>query len=198
MRRILRHNPSPAMVVAIIALVVAIGGSAYAATQINGALIKKNSEPGDRIKKNTYVADATFAKTARDANTVGSKRVKQFFFKGRASSGGGAALSIDGIVVKAGCDSSGNPTATVENDSGVGAEVRGLVNNSMAPPSFGAITASSLKSADNILSTFVNGSGHFTVARSDGVVVSVLYSFDNPDTFHGQHVCTVNGSAIAS
>jgi hypothetical protein len=45
--------PSPAMVVALLALFVAMGGSVYAASQINGTTIKKNSLPGNRIKKDS-------------------------------------------------------------------------------------------------------------------------------------------------
>jgi hypothetical protein len=72
MRSAVRKRPSPAMVVALIALFVALGGGAYAASQINGALIKKNSEPGNRIKKNTFVAKATFATNANHATSAGS------------------------------------------------------------------------------------------------------------------------------
>ncbi len=34
MRRLIKHHPSPAMVVALIALVIAIAGSAYAAVAL--------------------------------------------------------------------------------------------------------------------------------------------------------------------
>lgn len=47
-RRIPR--PSPAMIVAIVALFVAMGGTVYAASTINGKAIKKNSLPGNRVK----------------------------------------------------------------------------------------------------------------------------------------------------
>ena len=45
--------PSPAMLVALLALCVALGGTVYAADQINGKEIKKGSEPGNRLKKDT-------------------------------------------------------------------------------------------------------------------------------------------------
>ncbi|MBS1879447.1 MAG: hypothetical protein JST31_08040 [Actinobacteria bacterium] len=52
MRKLLRHRPSPALVVAVIALVVALGGTAYAA-QINGNSIVKHSIGAGKIKHKT-------------------------------------------------------------------------------------------------------------------------------------------------
>jgi len=47
------RRPSPAMIMALIALFVAFGGTVYAGTKISGKTIRKNSEPGNRIKKDT-------------------------------------------------------------------------------------------------------------------------------------------------
>ncbi|MEO8106712.1 MAG: hypothetical protein ABI720_05280 [Actinomycetes bacterium] len=51
MKSILQHRPSPAMVVAVIALVVAMGGTAVAGSLINGADIKKNTVTGKQVKE---------------------------------------------------------------------------------------------------------------------------------------------------
>ena len=48
---------SYANVVATLALFVALGGGAYAATQINGRAISKNSIPGNRLNKHTVAGD---------------------------------------------------------------------------------------------------------------------------------------------
>ena len=53
MRRLQRMRPSPAMVVAVIALVVALAGTAYAAQTINGGSIKKQTIGGGKLKKKT-------------------------------------------------------------------------------------------------------------------------------------------------
>src|SRR5262249_7485823 len=45
--------PSPAMVVAIVALVVALAGTAYAAQHINGGAIKKQTIGGGKLKHKT-------------------------------------------------------------------------------------------------------------------------------------------------
>ncbi|MGB7684557.1 MAG: hypothetical protein WBL45_02095 [Solirubrobacterales bacterium] len=48
-----KGRPSPAMVVAIIALVTALAGTAYAAQTINGGAIKKQTIGGGKLKKKT-------------------------------------------------------------------------------------------------------------------------------------------------
>jgi hypothetical protein len=72
-RRIPR--PSPAMVVAILALFVAMGGTVYAASTISGKAVKKNSLPGNRIKKKTVTGNRlknnTVTGTQVDEATLG-------------------------------------------------------------------------------------------------------------------------------
>ena len=66
--------PSPAMVVACLAMIAAVGGSAYAASKINGKDIKSNTVTGKQIKESTVknVASAKKAKTAKSARTADS------------------------------------------------------------------------------------------------------------------------------
>jgi hypothetical protein len=47
------RRPSAAMVVAVIALIVALAGTAYAAKTINGALIQKGTVTAGKVKKKT-------------------------------------------------------------------------------------------------------------------------------------------------
>lgn len=51
MKRLLRHRPSPAMIVALVALFVAMGGGAYAAIKL-----PKNSVGSKQIKKNAVTS----------------------------------------------------------------------------------------------------------------------------------------------
>ena len=53
MRILGRLRPSPAMVVALIALVTALAGTAYAAQTINGGAIKKQTIGGGKLKQDT-------------------------------------------------------------------------------------------------------------------------------------------------
>lgn len=53
MSNIWSRRPSPAMVVAVIALIVALAGTAYAAQRINGGAIVKQSIGGGKLKQKT-------------------------------------------------------------------------------------------------------------------------------------------------
>jgi hypothetical protein len=48
-----KTRPSPAMVVAVVALIAALAGTAYAAQTINGGAIKKQTIGGGKLKKKT-------------------------------------------------------------------------------------------------------------------------------------------------
>jgi hypothetical protein len=88
------RRPSPALIVAILALFVALGGTVYAASSINGKLVKKNSLPGNRIKKNTVtgtqvkesslgqVPSAVSAETAKTATTANPAAYAHIFGNG--------------------------------------------------------------------------------------------------------------------
>jgi hypothetical protein len=53
MKRLMRRRPSPAMLVSVIALIVALGGTAIAAQNINGGAIKKQTIGGGKLKQKT-------------------------------------------------------------------------------------------------------------------------------------------------
>jgi hypothetical protein len=53
MSKLSRLGPSPALVISIVALIVALAGTAYAAGRINGGSIVKQSIGGGKLKKNT-------------------------------------------------------------------------------------------------------------------------------------------------
>jgi hypothetical protein len=53
MRMLKNRMPSPAMVVALVALAVALAGTAYAAQTINGGAIKKQTIGGGKLKHKT-------------------------------------------------------------------------------------------------------------------------------------------------
>jgi hypothetical protein len=53
LQKLKRRRPSPAMIVALVALVAALGGTAYAAGRINGNAIVKHSIGGGKLKKKT-------------------------------------------------------------------------------------------------------------------------------------------------
>jgi hypothetical protein len=78
MNRILRRMPSPAMIVALVALFVALGGSAYALV-ITGGDVKNGSLTGKDLRKNTLtgtqIRESKVGKVpkAKMADRVGNK-----------------------------------------------------------------------------------------------------------------------------
>jgi hypothetical protein len=78
--RIIRRRPSPAMVVAIIALFVALGGPAQARKLLDGKLLRKGSVTSRAIKDHSIAkadlsASAVRALTATPARSVGSSQL---------------------------------------------------------------------------------------------------------------------------
>jgi hypothetical protein len=53
MSKLKKRRPSPAMVVAVVALIAALGGTAYAAQRINGGSIIKQTIGGGKLKQKT-------------------------------------------------------------------------------------------------------------------------------------------------
>jgi hypothetical protein len=105
------RRPSPAMIIALLALFVAFGGTVYAGTKISGKTIRKNSEPGNRIKK----------------DTVTGKQVKESTLGivplATSATSAGSASSANPIAF---AQVSANGTVTASNSKGV---VQGNVTN---------------------------------------------------------------------
>src|SRR5918997_1732205 len=66
------RRPSPSMVLSLIALFVALGGTSYAAVKINGKNIKQNTVTGKQVKERSLakVPKAKAADTAASATTA--------------------------------------------------------------------------------------------------------------------------------
>jgi hypothetical protein len=113
MNRILRRMPSPAMIVALIALFIALGGSAYALV-ITGGDVKNGSLTGKDLRKNTLtgtqIRESKVGKVpkAKMADRVGNKTAagvttRAFFAAQKAPKGfTGADTLIGKITLPAG------------------------------------------------------------------------------------------------
>jgi hypothetical protein len=78
MSKLSRTRPSPALIVAVIALIVALAGSAYAAQRINGGSIIKQSIGGGKLKKNTL--SGFQIKTSKLGTVPAAKRATNVFW----------------------------------------------------------------------------------------------------------------------
>lgn len=101
------RRPSPALAIAVLALVVALGGSAYAVRQINGSTIKVRSIPGDRIRNNaltgTQINEARLGRVNEARNATSSK------FALRASAADSAANALNAGSARSADTLAGSP-----------------------------------------------------------------------------------------
>jgi hypothetical protein len=80
-------RPSPALVVAVVALFMALGGTSYAALKITGSNVVNRSLGGNEMKKNTLDGDEIkesalgIVPKAADADTVGGQPAAAFMAK---------------------------------------------------------------------------------------------------------------------
>lgn len=89
-------RPSPATVIAVIALFVAIGGTSYAAVKINGKNIENRSIPGKKLKNGAV----TGKQVKRDS--LGARQIKESSLKtvarARAAASATRAVTADAAV----------------------------------------------------------------------------------------------------
>jgi hypothetical protein len=107
MRFLRLRRPSPALAIAVLALVVALGGSAYAVRQINGATIRIRSIPGNRIANNaltgTQINEARLGRVNEARNATNSK------FALRASAADSAANALNSGSARSADTLAGSP-----------------------------------------------------------------------------------------
>jgi hypothetical protein len=106
-------RPSPATLISVLALFVALGGTGYAAVKINGKNIKNNSIAGKKVKRNTLgsreineeklreIREAEFADAAGNASSLGGKGATSYLAyggpvpSGRTITGGWSCQEFD-------------------------------------------------------------------------------------------------------
>jgi len=154
MHRLRLHKPSPAFAVAILALMVALGGTAVAkfGPFKGDKIIKKSSLSGNRLKNNSVNGKklklSTVGKvpSAANADTVGGVAVKKFGRTLPAGTGATPLASVAGVTINGACSAGGTATIAATKDAG-------------APTTAFNFTSSSTGANNN---TFTNGSSVFT------------------------------------
>jgi hypothetical protein len=214
-------RPSPALAVALLALFVAIGGTAYAATTINGSTITDHSVGGVKMINDTLggtqikesaLAAVPNATHATNASTVGNNTVRKVLYApSTASTTPTTILHLGGLVLTATC-SNGDVevvmTSTVNHahlssemwNSAGGGSPDGLHHSDFGPQS-----ASHLESLGD---GNAYGETSFTYTRGNGIIVSGQLSFDssdlNPlhpgdgDIFNHNAKCLVSGFVMST
>lgn len=120
MKTLSRLRPSPAMVVALVALVTALAGTAYAAQSINGGSIKKQTIGAGKLKKHTLtgfqinnnklgtvpfakVATHTFWAVVHNPNSPGNAVLARASGPGITAAEGGGAVTVTFPFNVSGC-----------------------------------------------------------------------------------------------
>jgi hypothetical protein len=176
--------PSPALVISLIALSLALGGTAIAA----GTAVYLTKASGTRLVR--HLAPTL---SVKNANTVGGKQVKQFFVKETSSTSATTLLSVDGITLKGACDPIVDPYLTVENDSGQNAMLGGYSSSGGGQN----LTVTHLTTTPVDLTGGSNGGGTLTAML--GNYKSVTIQFAGTGTLGSDlSGCYFSGTVIAS
>jgi hypothetical protein len=151
MKELWKRHPSPAMVVAVIALIVALAGTAYAAQQINGNLIEKQSIGGGKLKKRTLtgfqintnklgtvsfakVATHTFWAVVHNPASPGNAVLARASGPGITATEGGGAVTVTFPFNVTGC-----ANVAARNNAGTATPTAGYAQTNGSPASANAI-----------------------------------------------------------
>jgi hypothetical protein len=108
------RRPSPAFIIAVVALFVALGGTAFAVSSINGNLLKNRSVAGVKLEKHTItgtevnlnklgkVPSASNASTLGGIGPTGFVRASKFFSSGLVQLNPGTGHSTQSVLIKDG------------------------------------------------------------------------------------------------
>jgi hypothetical protein len=151
MNKLRSKRPSPAMVVAVIALIAALTGTAYAAQRINGGAIVKQSIGGGKLKKKTLtgfqintnklgtvpfakVATHTFWAVVHNPASPGNAALARASGPGITATEGGGAVSVAFPVNVTGC-----ADLAARNNAGTATPQAGYAQTNTSPSNPNAI-----------------------------------------------------------
>jgi len=203
-------RPSPALILATLALVVALGGTAYAVTKIDGSALVDHSVSGRKMINDTLtgtqIKESSLGKVphAGDAGTVSGLTVRKVFYAPASTSGSATKLfSLGGLTVKGACVA-GPMVQILASTAFTHAHLTSVMWNSaggggadgLHVPDFSAQTVDLTDSNDW-------GETTFTYTRSGGVVVSGELSFEdsgniNGNIFNHTRACLISGFVTSS
>jgi hypothetical protein len=218
--------PSPAFVVSLIALFVALGGTTYAATSlptnsVGAKQLRKNAVTSPKIKAHAvsaskinthgltvpnavHAATAGSATKATDATTVGGQTVQLIQWKAPPSTASQTIFSAQGLTITGSCDASSNITVDAAGSTAQNAELRieGNVGGTDFWQNFHLFSDTSTVSLVQTDGAQHEGAGQLVYATVDGHVVTLSYGFDwgssASPAYSGKFVgCTLYGEAVS-
>ncbi len=220
MRGLIASKQSPALTVSIIALVVAVTGTAIAASgRVSGdKLIKKHSLSGNRLRSHTLTGaqiklsklgtvpmasnantanTATTAASATTAGKVNGQQVQPLFTTATAGAPSQQFLNLGGVTITVSCASGTHqPTMSISNSSAPHQAARINIETTGAGPTTYE-TQGDFSSTTLLASPTSNaGTGVANAVFADKHVVTINYSYENNASgVFGD--CTFSGHAIS-
>lgn len=151
MKRLMRRRPSPAMLVSVIALIVALGGTAIAAQNINGGAIKKQTIGGGKLKQKTLTgfqintnklgtvpsarrASHTYWAVVNNPSSPGNAALARASDEGISASEGGGAVTVTFPINISGC-----ANVSSRNNAGTTPPGAGTAQTNTSPANANAI-----------------------------------------------------------
>ena len=209
-----RPRPSPALIVAILALVVALGGTAYAVSSINGSLLVDHSVKGRKLVNNTLtgtqITESSLGTVprAQAASTVGGVTVRKVFYAPSAASATATKLlTLGGLTIKAVCAPAGGDLGMVEilaTTTFTHAHLSSVMWNSGGGGQADGLHVTDFSGQTEDLTDSNDwGETTFTYTRSGGVVVTGHFAFDDTEIIGGNifnhtRQCLVSGFVMST
>jgi hypothetical protein len=178
--RMLRRRPSPAMAVAVTALFAALGGSGYAAATITDDAVRKSglAQVGGTVERFSFLAA-----------------------KGTIER---PILDLEGVRLRAGCDSDGHLRVRVDVTGPGQIQSASTHTTDTDEDAFNETLADFPGGLVDLLPARTNNQlGHTEVARQNGRSVSITWQADNPGAGWREsssntirHQCVFTGNAV--
>ncbi len=219
MRKLVRRRPSPAFVLAFVALLVALSGTAAARLIItghnvrngsltgadirNGSLtyrdVRRNTLTGRQIAENRLgtvprARSAGVALAAGNANSVGGLTARKVVFHAAAGTDDTAILGMAGLTLIGSCSGGkvGLRATTTVNNS----DLRVTVIRGQGDIGVRSTTNFDIGNSIDATAGKAGGTGTLIYDRADGPVVTVTYRFHGSPSFGGAKDCIVSGTAF--
>ena len=204
-----RLRPSPALIVAILALFVALGGTAFAVTSINGSSILDHTIRGRKLVNDTLTGTQVNESTlglvpkASNAGTVGGIKLRKVFYAPGTATGNPTTLvALGGLTVKGVCVPAGGGLGMVQilaTTAFTHAHLSSVMWNSGGGGQADGLHVTDFSGQTEDLTDSNDwGEMTFTYTRSSGVVVTGDLTFDDSEIIGGNifdhtRQCLVSG-----
>ena len=218
MNRLKGRRPSPALLISMIALVLALGGTAIAAFEPTKSNVKKiaKKQANKAIKKKasslsvakaenatnaTNATNAANAANAGNAGTVDGQSVQKVFARVAVAATNVVVATNGPLTIEADC--TGSNVENLEVRSSVGDVAMVSQGNGNTGPTSdeeqgGGATPRVLDLDADGTNDNDRGMATFSVARADGSVWTGAIGFDDPNIFNGESTCAVFGHITSS